>query len=109
MLRWTFVAGAAGLLFLTACSYITHPFGSDEPDQAPAPSGLVVGDEPYAVKAGALVLSQGGSAVDAATATYFSLAATYPVAAGLGGGGVCVVHDSASGRNETFNFLARDS
>lgn len=109
MLRWTFVAGAAGLLFLTSCSSITHPFGSDEPDQAAAPSGLVVGDEPYAVKAGALVLSQGGSAVDAATATYFALAATYPVAAGLGGGGVCVVHDSVSGRNETFNFLARDS
>jgi gamma-glutamyltranspeptidase/glutathione hydrolase len=113
MLRLSFLAGAAGMLFLTACSsfHSTYQkaFGSSEPDQAPPPSGLVVGDEPFAVKAGALVLSQGGSAVDAATATYFALAVTYPVAAGLGGGGVCVVHDQASGKNESFSFLARDA
>jgi gamma-glutamyltranspeptidase/glutathione hydrolase len=113
MVRLSFVAGAAGMLFLTACSsfHSTYQkaFGSGEPDQAPPPSGLVVGDEPYAVKAGALVLSQGGSAVDAVTATYFALAVTYPVAAGLGGGGVCVVHDQVSGKNESFSFLARDS
>lgn len=70
---------------------------------------LVVGDEPLAVRAGASVLSQGGSAVDAVTATYFALAVTYPVAAGLGGGGICIVHDSATGRTEEFDFLARDA
>ncbi len=113
MLRLSFVAGAAGMLLLTACSSMSSTvgsaFGSSEPSQAPPPTGLMVGDEPYAVKAGALVLSEGGSAVDAATATYFALAVTYPVAAGLGGGGVCVVHDQVSGRNESFSFLARDS
>jgi gamma-glutamyltranspeptidase/glutathione hydrolase len=114
MSRLCFLAGAAGMLFLTACSSSFHDtyrnaFGSGKPDQAPPPSGLVVGDEPYAVKAGALVLSQGGSAVDAVTATYFALAVTYPVAAGLGGGGVCIVHDQTTGRNESFSFLARDS
>src|SRR4029077_8262282 len=43
------------------------------------------------------------------TAMYFALSVTYPVAAGLGGGGICLVHDPASNRNEEFDFLARDS
>ncbi len=70
---------------------------------------MVVGDEPFAVRAGAALLSQGGSAVDAVTATYFTLAVTYPAAAGLGGGGICIVHDAATGQNEEFDFLARDA
>lgn len=112
MSRLLFFAGAAGMLFLTACSSIDNTLGfsdSSSSAEGPPPAGLVVGDEPYAVKAGALVLSQGGSAVDAATATYFALAVTYPVAAGLGGGGVCVVHDAATGGSETYSFLARDA
>jgi len=70
---------------------------------------LIVGDEPLAVRAGATILSQGGSAVDAVTATYFALAVTFPVAAGLGGGGICIVHDGATGRNDEFDFLPRDA
>lgn len=70
---------------------------------------LVVGDEPFAVQAGAAMLAQGGSAVDAVTATYFTLAVTYSAAAGLGGGGICMVHDAATGQNEEFDFLARDA
>ena len=83
------------------------PFGSGE---KPVPkTGYVVGDEPYAVQAGASVLSEGGSAVDAATTIYFALATTYPVAAGIGGGGICVVHDQESNRTDTFSFLARNA
>jgi gamma-glutamyltranspeptidase/glutathione hydrolase len=74
-----------------------------------AARALVVGDEPYAVQTGAQILQQGGSAVDAATAMYFALAVTYPVAAGLGGGGICLVRDGASGQIEEFDFLARDA
>jgi len=75
----------------------------------PTAGGLVVGDEPYAVKAGAAVLAEGGSAADAATATYFALAATYSVAAGIGGGGICIVHEEKTGRSEAISFLARDA
>ncbi|MEJ0026081.1 MAG: gamma-glutamyltransferase [Rhizomicrobium sp.] len=70
---------------------------------------LAVGDEPYAVRVGASILQQGGSAADAATAMYFALAVTYPVAAGLGGGGICIVRDPVTSRTEEFDFLARDS
>ncbi len=70
---------------------------------------LVVGDEPYAVQVGAQILKQGGSAADAATAMYFALSVTYPVAAGLGGGGICIVRDKTTSRTEEFDFLARDT
>ncbi|HWA92050.1 MAG TPA: gamma-glutamyltransferase [Rhizomicrobium sp.] len=77
--------------------------------ETPQTGAFVVGDEPYAVKAATAVLAQGGNAADAAAAMYFALAVTYPVAAGLGGGGICLVHDPKSGRNEEFDFLARSS
>jgi gamma-glutamyltranspeptidase / glutathione hydrolase len=76
-------------------------------NSAPA-GGLVVGDEPEAVRAGAAILAHGGNAVDAVTATYFALSVTYPVAAGLGGGGLCVVHDAVHAKTEAFDFLPRE-
>ena len=74
--------------------------------EAAKTTGLTVADEPFAAEAGASVLAQGGSAADAVTAIFFTLTATYPVAAGLGGGGVCLVRD-AQGRAREFDFLAR--
>jgi gamma-glutamyltranspeptidase/glutathione hydrolase len=105
MFRSRLLAGAAGLTILAGCSSLLG-IGSAPGLRAGA---VVVGDEPYAVKAGAAILTQGGNAVDAATSIYFALAVTYPVAAGLGGGGICMVHDSASGQNEEIDFLARDA
>jgi gamma-glutamyltranspeptidase / glutathione hydrolase len=103
MYRFLSRAPLIGLVFLTGCSW----FGIDT--NPPMKGGLVVGDEPYAVRAGAAVLAEGGSAADAATATYFALAATYSVAAGLGGGGICVVHDRETNRSEEISFLPRDA
>lgn len=74
-----------------------------------AAAGIVVGDEPLAVQAGANVLGAGGTAADAATATYFTLAVTYPVAAGLGGGGICLMRGANQERVESIDFLPRNA
>src|ERR1700743_1217511 len=50
-------------------------------------SGIAVSDEPLAARAGASALASQGNAVDAVASMFFTLTATYPVAAGLGGGG----------------------
>lgn len=83
-------------LFLSGCSI----FGNS--DQVAAGGGFVVADDPQAAEVGAGILEHGGNAADAAAATYLALSVTYPVAAGLGGGGVCGVH--AQQVNETFDF-----
>lgn len=104
--RLTVAAVGLSFLALTGCSLFG--LGKEEP-AGPGASGYVVGDEPLAVQAGSAILAQGGSAGDAVTAMYFALSATYPVAAGLGGGGMCVVRDPASARTQAVIFLSRDS
>jgi gamma-glutamyltranspeptidase / glutathione hydrolase len=69
-------------------------------------SGLAVADEPLAAKAGAAVLAAQGSAVDAVATMFFTLTASYPVAAGLGSGGICLVRDTA-GQVTEFDFLTK--
>ena len=80
-------------------------YTSSEESEA-ARVGVVVSDEPLASRAGASVLSSQGNAVDAVSAMFFTLAATYPVAGGLGGGGICLVRN-ANGQVTEFDFLTR--
>ncbi|HVZ91158.1 MAG TPA: gamma-glutamyltransferase [Rhizomicrobium sp.] len=103
MVRVRTIIGIAGLSLLGCCAQL----GLSE-KQAPV-GAMVVGDEPNAARAASSILSFGGNAADAAAAMYFALSVTYPVAAGLGGGGICLVHDGRNGREVEFDFLARDA
>ena len=65
--------------------------------------GIVVSASSIASEVGASVLRSGGNAVDAAIATGFALAVTYPVAGNIGGGGVMVIR-FPDGRVTAFDF-----
>ncbi|MEA2989177.1 MAG: gamma-glutamyltranspeptidase / glutathione hydrolase, partial [Alphaproteobacteria bacterium] len=64
-----------------------------------ARNGMVVAQEARAARIGVEVLERGGNAVDAAVATGFALAVTYPRAGNIGGGGYMVIH-LANGRRD---------
>src|SRR5205814_6417168 len=68
------------------------PAASDAIHAVVAEHGMVVAQEKIAARLGADVLRRGGNAVDAAVATGFALAVTYPRAGNIGGGGFMVVH-----------------
>lgn len=66
--------------------------------------GGVATDEPRAAVVGRDILGRGGSAADAATAMFFTLAVTKPSAAGLGAVGACVYFDARNRRFSAFDF-----
>src|SRR5215475_1303406 len=59
-----------------------------------AEHGMVVAQEKIAAQIGGDILRQGGNAVDAAVATGFAMAVTYPRAGNIGGGGFMLIHRS---------------
>lgn len=103
MFRSSILAGMAGFALLTGCSL--NVGGSLGLGGSVDRQGQAVSDEPYATKVGAAILAQGGSAADAASAMYFALTVTYPAAASLGGGGVCLIRDERKNVSEQVVFL----
>lgn len=83
------------LLFSTS-----HIFASGE--LIYSQNGMVVSASELASEVGVGILKQGGNAVDAAVATGFALAVTYPSAGNIGGGGFMVI--SINGHNTTIDF-----
>ena len=63
-----------------------------------AEHGMVVAQEKIAARIGADMLKRGGNAVDAAVATGFAMAVTYPRAGNIGGGGFMVIHRPSATR-----------
>jgi gamma-glutamyltranspeptidase/glutathione hydrolase len=110
------LTAAVAAALLTGCSgKLPNPFGPDEPENTKQLGetgfirgflGGVVADDPQAAVVGRDILSAGGSAADAMTAMYFTLAVTKPTNAGLGGGGVCVIRDNLNKRNDVLSFPA---
>lgn len=64
---------------------------------------LVISDSALASQVGAAVMRKGGNAVDAAIATGFALAVTFPAAGNIGGGGFMLVR-MADGRQVAIDF-----
>src|SRR5262245_3446029 len=102
-----------GLLALLACLICLGPLAAQAPaviDVAPASGarietvaarhGMVAAQEARAARIGVEILEQGGNAVDAAVATGFALAVTYPRAGNIGGGGYMLIH-LAGGKTDT--------
>ncbi|OGD21665.1 MAG: gamma-glutamyltransferase [Candidatus Aminicenantes bacterium RBG_16_63_16] len=73
------------------------------PKTVAAKHGLVVSSERQASEVGLSILKTGGNAVDAAVATAFALAVTYPGAGNIGGGGFLVLY-TKDDRVTTLDF-----
>ena len=72
-----------------------------------AEHGMVVAQEKIGARTGAEILRQGGNAVDAAVATGFALAVSYPRAGNIGGGGFLIIHSAE--RNEDVAIDYRET
>jgi gamma-glutamyltranspeptidase/glutathione hydrolase len=80
------------------------PPAADASHAVAAEHGMVVAQEKVAARIGADVLKRGGNAVDAAVATGFAMAVTYPRAGNIGGGGFMVIHSAQRGEDVTIDY-----
>jgi gamma-glutamyltranspeptidase / glutathione hydrolase len=106
-LRWRPKIGKAGAFRAGGCliALLTWPNIPAHAQRAPieAEHGLVTSASVLASRAGVDILKRGGNAIDAAVATAFALAVTYPRAGNLGGGGFAVLRLS-DGRATSIDF-----
>jgi len=68
-----------------------------------ADKAMVVSANNFSSDVGINIIKAGGNAIDAAIATQFALAVTYPVAGNIGGGGFMVIR-MANGETNTLDF-----
>jgi gamma-glutamyltranspeptidase/glutathione hydrolase len=93
------------------------PAAAQEPRRAPytppppetihsvaAEHGMVVAQEKIGARIGADILRRGGNAVDAAVATGFAMAVTYPSAGSIGGGGFMIIHMRERGEDVAIDY-----
>jgi gamma-glutamyltranspeptidase / glutathione hydrolase len=97
-------SAVAGIVLVVACSLpaaaqeqrrgLYTPPATDTIHPVVAEHGMVVAQEKTAARIGADILRRGGNAIDAAVATGFAMAVTYPRAGNLGGGGFMIIHSA---------------
>jgi gamma-glutamyltranspeptidase / glutathione hydrolase len=104
------------VLLFFACLFAPAAHAGKKPDVAPviaydarfqpvfSREGMVVSSEEIASRVGARILAAGGNAVDAAVATGFALAVTYPQAGNIGGGGFMLVHLADKQRTVAIDY-----
>lgn len=90
-------------LFFIAIFLFTQNCHAIYPLPTRSASGMVVAEQYLAAKIGAAILEQGGNAIDAAVATGYALAVTYPCCGNIGGGGFMLIH-LAKGQDIFINF-----
>lgn len=69
-----------------------------------ATHGMVVAQEKLAARIGRDILAKGGNAVDAAVATGFAMAVTYPRAGNIGGGGFMLIHLAGGNKDISIDY-----
>ena len=91
------------VLFVFSLSLVTQSLAEGGRTPIYAKNGMVSSASKLASEVGAETLRKGGNAVDAAVATAFALAVTWPSAGNIGGGGFLVYHGD-DGEATTFDF-----
>jgi len=100
------LAALIAVCFMTtqALAQTTPPLHSAIHHPNAGRGGMVAAEEKLAAQIGAEMLRQGGNAVDAAVATGFALAVTYPRAGNIGGGGFMLVHMAGTGETVAIDY-----
>lgn len=91
------------IVFFLSLMLVSTAFSEGGRTPLRAKNGIVTSASRLASEAGLEALKQGGNAVDAAVATAFALAVTWPTAGNIGGGGFMVYHGD-NGHATTFDF-----
>jgi len=91
------------IVFVIGLMLVSTAFSESGRTPLRVKNGIVTSASRLASEAGLGVLKQGGNAADAAVATAFALAVTWPTAGNIGGGGFMVYH-GGDGHATTFDF-----